>query len=269
MDIILGIIALIFINLIIGVIWNLIKAGARAGYDKVTEPTDALRKVERDARREASYADLDPQDAARYQDIQRFGVCFVRFAFLVAMSDGVVDVVEVRSIFNFFAGADPRYVSRLQSSLRKDIKNPESIDWQHNMKTAQEVFSRGHLPDYDTILFDGLLTIAAADGEFAPRELDAIVSIMTSLGWAEERIKSFLNYRFDFTMADDREETKANALKVLGVSESASVDEIKRAYRSLVKQYHPDVVAHLGKRFQASAEERFKEIQQAYEVAIA
>ena len=49
--------------------------------------------------------------------------------------------------------------------------------------------------------------------------------------------------------------------KVLGVDKKASQDEIKKAYRKLARQYHPD--ANPG---DASAEERFKEVQGAYDV---
>jgi DnaJ-class molecular chaperone len=52
---------------------------------------------------------------------------------------------------------------------------------------------------------------------------------------------------------------------VLGISRSASPDEIKGAYRELANRYHPDKVAHLGEEFQQMAEERFKEIQEAYQ----
>lgn len=49
--------------------------------------------------------------------------------------------------------------------------------------------------------------------------------------------------------------------QVLGVSRTASADEIKKTYRRLAKQYHPDV--NKGDR---QAEERFKEISEAYNV---
>ncbi len=49
--------------------------------------------------------------------------------------------------------------------------------------------------------------------------------------------------------------------KILGVSETASQEEIKRAYRELAKKYHPDAVG--GDK---SKEERFKEISEAYAV---
>jgi len=49
--------------------------------------------------------------------------------------------------------------------------------------------------------------------------------------------------------------------EVLGVSRSASNDEIKRAYRSLARQHHPD-----ANRDDPNAEERFKEATRAYEI---
>jgi molecular chaperone DnaJ len=49
--------------------------------------------------------------------------------------------------------------------------------------------------------------------------------------------------------------------RVLGVAENASPDEIKKAYRKLAKQYHPDANPN-----DAAAAERFKEISEAYSV---
>jgi DnaJ-domain-containing protein 1 len=52
---------------------------------------------------------------------------------------------------------------------------------------------------------------------------------------------------------------------VLGVGNDASPDEIRRAYRRLANQYHPDKVQHLGEEFRLLAERRFREIQEAYQ----
>src|SRR5690348_264705 len=52
--------------------------------------------------------------------------------------------------------------------------------------------------------------------------------------------------------------TKRDYYEILGVGKSASADEIKKAYRRLAVQYHPDK--------QGGSEEKFKEINEAYEV---
>lgn len=52
---------------------------------------------------------------------------------------------------------------------------------------------------------------------------------------------------------------------VLGIRRGASLEEIKRAYRQLAMKYHPDKMIHLGEEFRELAENRFKEIQQAYQ----
>ncbi|MCC8156856.1 MAG: molecular chaperone DnaJ [Oscillospiraceae bacterium] len=54
---------------------------------------------------------------------------------------------------------------------------------------------------------------------------------------------------------------KRDYYEVLGLQKGASDDEIKKAYRKLAKQYHPDL--HPGDK---TCEERFKEIGEAYEV---
>lgn len=55
-------------------------------------------------------------------------------------------------------------------------------------------------------------------------------------------------------------ETK-DLYKILGISKGASQEEIRRSYRKLAREYHPD-----ANRDDPNAEERFKEIQHAYEV---
>lgn len=53
---------------------------------------------------------------------------------------------------------------------------------------------------------------------------------------------------------------KRDYYEILGVSKDSKKEDIKKAYRKLVKKYHPDVNKEDG------AEEKFKEVQEAYEV---
>jgi molecular chaperone DnaJ len=57
---------------------------------------------------------------------------------------------------------------------------------------------------------------------------------------------------------------KRDYYEILGVDKDASDDDIKKAYRKLARQYHPDL--QTGDHQKKAAEERFKEINEAYEV---
>jgi len=55
--------------------------------------------------------------------------------------------------------------------------------------------------------------------------------------------------------------------EVLEVSATASLHEISEAYKSKIKQYHPDRVSHLGSEFRQMAEVKSKELNAAYQLA--
>jgi hypothetical protein len=56
-----------------------------------------------------------------------------------------------------------------------------------------------------------------------------------------------------------------SAHQILGISATADWKEIQTAYKEKIKRYHPDKVSHLGEEFSDLANERFLEIQKAYE----
>ncbi len=77
--------------------------------------------------------------------------------------------------------------------------------------------------------------------------------------------------RSDNGGSDPSQKEKASSTRakdpytILNVNRNASQKEIRAAYRTLAGQYHPDKVSHLGEEFRELAENRFKEIQAAYE----
>lgn len=56
-----------------------------------------------------------------------------------------------------------------------------------------------------------------------------------------------------------------NAYEVLGLQPGASDEEIERAYRRMISDYHPDKVSNAASEIKALAEQRSRAINQAYE----
>ncbi len=63
----------------------------------------------------------------------------------------------------------------------------------------------------------------------------------------------------------DQTEAKPDPFTVLGVARNATFDEIKSAYRTKMREYHPDKVASLGAELRELAERKAKQINEAFE----
>jgi DnaJ-class molecular chaperone len=66
----------------------------------------------------------------------------------------------------------------------------------------------------------------------------------------------------------DKTVTEPMWFEILGVAPTASVDEIKAAYRERVRQYHPDRVHGLGFELRQIAEQKMKQLNAAYACAL-
>lgn len=96
-----------------------------------------------------------------------------------------------------------------------------------------------------------LCEIAKADGTIDPEEVNQLHLVAGYLQLEASNVDQLLN--LGSTTLED-------AYKVLGVSPNATDEELKKAYRKMALQYHPDKVASLGDDVKAVAEKKFKEI---------
>ena len=101
-----------------------------------------------------------------------------------------------------------------------------------------------------------LFGIAKADGLVTESEVKQIYTISGYLGISNKDYNSIMAMFYN---------SSDNAYKILEIDKNASIDEIKSAYRKMAKKYHPDKVRHLGEEHQEGAEEKFRQVQQAYE----
>jgi len=133
----------------------------------------------------------------------------------------------------------------------------KSISKQH-VSTRQVCMQIQQMMDHPSRLqlLHFLFGIAKADEFVAENEIRQIYTISGYLGISS---KDFESIKAMFYNSRD------NAYKILEINKSATVDEIKAAYRKMAKKYHPDKVLHLGEEHQKGAEEKFRQVQEAYE----
>ncbi|MDE7374692.1 MAG: TerB family tellurite resistance protein [Odoribacter sp.] len=101
-----------------------------------------------------------------------------------------------------------------------------------------------------------LFGIAKADGEVSTPEIRLLENISDLLGIDRSTFTSIKSMYYD---------DLDSAYRILGVTSSASDDEIKKAYRKMAIENHPDKVGHLGEDIRKAAEEKFTQINVAYE----
>ncbi|MFV0448641.1 MAG: co-chaperone DjlA [Vibrio sp.] len=132
------------------------------------------------------------------------------------------------------------------------------------------------------------ISAAFADGDIHPSERNVLHKIARGLGFSSEQLESRLrmqeaSFRFQhggfgghqqhssaggqWQQASTKDRL-SDAYSVLGVSESADDKEIKRAYRKLMNEHHPDKLMAKGlpPEMMNVAKEKSQEIQQAYDL---
>ena len=101
-----------------------------------------------------------------------------------------------------------------------------------------------------------LFGIAQADGVVSKAEINKIREIA---GYLKVGRNDFESIMAMFIKSVD------NSYKILEIEKSATDTEVKKAYRTMAKKYHPDRVITENEAIKKGAEEKFKQVQKAYE----
>ncbi|MDP2526555.1 TerB family tellurite resistance protein [Maribacter dokdonensis] len=101
-----------------------------------------------------------------------------------------------------------------------------------------------------------LFGIAQSDGNISNPEIQKIREIA---GYLRVSLNEFESIKAMFVKSAN------NAYKILDVPKTATDAEVKKAYRQMAKKYHPDRVNTQDEAIKKGAEEKFKQVQEAYE----
>lgn len=181
-----------------------------------------------------------------------FATMLIALSASVMKADGKVLKVELDFVKSFFSQQfGPQFsVDHLQ--LLKQFVEGREIPLQKicdDIKYRTQVEVRIQLMHY-------LFGIAKADGHVADVEINVLRQIASYLAIPQADFESVKNMFYRDTNSD---------YKVLGIEPSATDEELKKAYRQMAIRYHPDKVAQMGEEYQKGANEKFQQIQQAYE----
>ena len=173
-------------------------------------------------------------------------------AAIVIKADGKVDERELRFVRNYFiANYGEEYASTIFSKFNTEVNKKSQ-----NLNELTRLFVQGARYETRLQILHFLFGIANADGHIAEIEIQKIQQIARAL---ELRNVDFESIKAMFVKSADK------AYKILEISPEATDVEVKKAYRTMAKKYHPDKIQSSDPALKKGAQEKFQQVQAAYE----
>ena len=185
-------------------------------------------------------------------NVNDFPTMLMALSAAVMKADGKVLKAELDYVKVFFSRQFGNQFSTQHLQTLKKFLDGQEIPLQ---RICSDIRMRIQ-PEARLQLIHYLYGIAKADGNVSESEVNVINTIANYLGLSSIDVDSIKNMFYRSTESD---------FKVLGVDSSATDDEIKKAYRKMAIKFHPDKVSQLGEEYQKGAQEKFQEVQNAYE----
>ncbi|MGM0516051.1 MAG: co-chaperone DjlA [Pseudomonadota bacterium] len=187
----------------------------------------------------------------------------------VSKADGRVSEAEIRATEAVMTQMRLTKARRREAIRAFNRGKAADFDPDHTIRRFRQVC--GSQPALLRVFLEIQIQVAFADGRVDPGEREALLRIARQLGVSESdfaRLEALLaGHYHQGPGAPSTAEALDNAYQALGVERSASDAEVKRAYRRLMSEHHPDklIAKGLPDSMVEIAKERSQEIQQAYE----
>lgn len=180
-----------------------------------------------------------------------FEISLLILASIVIKADGKVDQRELNFVRSQFVGMYGKERANHAFKLFKGIMKNNISAHQVCVQIRKHITHASRLQ-----LIHFLFGIAKSDQFVTEIEVHEIKKISGYL---------YINqYDFESIKAMFYNESDS-AYKILEITKSATNDEVKKAYRKMIKKYHPDKLQGIGEEHLKGAKEKFQSIQEAYE----
>jgi DnaJ like chaperone protein len=181
-----------------------------------------------------------------------FELNLISLCSIVIKADGSVSQTEMDYVRQYFVSTYGKEKANAIFRTFNEVSKNREISAQRictflNQRTRYEVRLQ---------LLHFLFGIAQADGNVSSAEVNKIQEIA---GYLRVAFRDFESIKAMFVKSAD------TAYKILEIQKSATDDEVKKAYRTMAKKYHPDRVNTENEVIKKGAEEKFKQVQKAYE----
>ena len=195
---------------------------------------------------------------------KRFVYLLVHVLVKLAQADGHFTRAELNTIVSFFQN-NLRYNQDQMYWVKQLIKDARDADV--SMDQLLEEFRTSFAYEPRLILLELVYQIIYTKQPPVEGELETarrIASFLQISAYDQRTFEAKYKYH-QYQEATSGAGAEERYYGVLGLDSGADFAAIKKAYRKLSMQYHPDKVAHLGDEFKGVAEEKMKEINAAYD----
>ncbi len=194
----------------------------------------------------------------------RFVALLVQILIHIAKIDGDISRDEIQTIQRFFQynlHYTPTQMLWIKELMKEATASPRPLD------SLLQEFKLTFAYEPRLILLELVYQVLYTKVRVPEEELRIARNIANYLeisSYDQRTIEAKYTYGQQQTAATSRDMAE-QYYAVLGLEPGADMETVKKAYRKLSMQYHPDKVRHLGDEFGTVAEEKMKEINQAYD----
>ncbi len=195
---------------------------------------------------------------------------FIALVAKVAKADGRVSELEAQLIGMMFDDISKIFVDKAKArNILKEIFNEEKqrdddtkeIAQSLNKKLGRSILKRRQFVEF-------LIQLAFVDSGISSDEDKVLREIVYELNIASNEYEAIVN-KFENMMKNKQQSMSLEqAYKILGVNKDDDMGTVKKSYRKLVREYHPDIIKSQDKdaAYIEEATAKTQEINQAYQV---